>query len=91
MRDAQLHSMHHAIARRTALLLAQLEFLETRQEAMDRLLKVSKFIDRLGWIWSPLKFLQVLDATQLILMQQRRDQRAKIAAKPKIYVPTHNA
>ena len=88
MRDGQIMAMQQrtgqAIAARDSLLLAQFEFLRTRQEAFERVLKVSTLRDRIGWALFPLDLLKVVDVVQLSLLQQAQKSLAEAAAKPHI-------
>lgn len=84
MRDGSIMQMQRNNQQRDALILRQLEFLQTRQEAVERVLLVSKLRDRLGWIWNPARMAKLVDAVQMGLIQERRQQAAQAAAKPKI-------
>ncbi|MEK7092890.1 MAG: hypothetical protein AAB927_00225 [Patescibacteria group bacterium] len=64
--------MHQANAKRSALLLGQFEFLQTRLEAAERVVKVSGLWDRIKWLVFPLQFLRVVDAVQINLMNQHK-------------------
>lgn len=84
MRDQTQINMHTASARRSALLFDQFEFLQTRQEAMERLWSVSTLWDRIKWVWDIAVFMKIVDAVQLSMLQERHKKRAELAAKPKI-------
>lgn len=87
MRDASILKMHEANGRRSALLLEQFEFLQTRQEAFESVLKASSFGRRLKWLLWPDRLLRVVDAVQRVLLDQHRRayaEAAEAAAKPKV-------
>ena len=86
MRDATVLEMHHANAKRDALLYRQFEFLRTRQEAAERVLRVSKFWYRVKWVIWPTNFIQVVDAVQRVLLDQAAKDMREAAAKPNIQV-----
>ena len=86
MRDSQAYQMHEANARRIGLLLRQFEFIQTRQEAFERVINVSGFLDRLRWMMWPSDFWKVVDAVQINLLNDRKRKMAEAAAKPKIEV-----
>lgn len=85
MRDGQLYQMHEANARRNAVLLAQFEYLETRQEALERVLAVSTLRDRIVWMFSPSAFLQIVGAVQMTLLNDRKKRMEEVAKKPTIH------
>ncbi len=84
MRDGSIVAMQNANAKRSALLLGQFEFLQTRQEAFERVISVSKWYDRVKWIFKPDLLLAVVDAVQMNLIQQNKRKLDEAAAKPKI-------
>lgn len=84
MRDGTIVKMQQANARRSALLLGQHEFLQTRQEAFERVVSVSKWYDRVLWIFQPNKMLAIVDAVQISLLNQHKQKMAAEAAKTKI-------
>lgn len=86
MRDGAIVGMQQANARRSALLLGQFEFLQTRQEAFERVISVSKWHDRVRWIFQPDLMLRVVDAVQLNLIEQGKKKLAEAASKPQIKV-----
>lgn len=86
MRDGAIHAMQQANGKRSALLLGQFEFLQTRQEAYERVLRVSKLRDRIKWVIWPAQLLAVVDAVQLTLLDKNRKALEAAAAKPKIEV-----
>lgn len=87
MRDGAIVGMQQANARRSALLLNQLEFLQTRLEAVERVVRVSKLTDRIKWLIMPEQFLAVVDAVQLNLLEQAKKNFDEAQAKSKIVVP----
>lgn len=91
MRDGSIFQMHQANARRNALLLGQFEFLQTRQEALERVIRKASWWDRLNWIISVEGLFRVVDALQINLLNERRQQLEKVAAKPHIEVIKANA
>lgn len=84
MRDGALHQMQAANAKRSALLLGQFEFLQTRQEAFERVLKVSRWHDRLRWAVQPALLLALVDAVQNNLLELHRSQLQEQALKTHI-------
>ena len=90
MRDSAIIDMQRESAARDGLILRQFNFLKTRQEAFERVLKVSKFTDRLRWAVFPLDFLAVVDAVQMKLLDDAHKQMAAAAAKPKIEIVRPN-
>lgn len=70
-------------SKREGLILAQFEFLKTRQEAMERVLTVAPWYLRLSWALWPSDFLRAVDAVQMALIEQSKADMKKAAA-PKI-------
>lgn len=87
MRDTTIQQMHQANARRDSLLLGQFEFLQTRQEAMERVVLAASWRDRFLWLVKPAHFFAVADAVQANLLAARRKQMEAAAAKPRIHRP----
>lgn len=86
MRETETYRLQAASAKRASLLLGQFEFLQTRQEAFERVISVSKWYDRVKWIFRPDALLAIVDAVQINLMNQHKAALAEQAAKPKIDV-----
>lgn len=86
MREREQYQMAAKAAKRASLLLAQHEFLQTRQEAFERVISVSRWHDRVKWIFKPDAMLAVVDAVQINLMNANKRKLAEAAAKPKIQV-----
>lgn len=84
MREREIYQLQANAAKRASLLLAQFEFLQTRQEAFERVISVSKWHDRVKWIFKPDAMLAVVDAVQINLMNANKKKLAEAAAKPKI-------
>lgn len=87
MRDQTVIRMQQGNAKRSALLLAQFEFLKTRQEAFERVAAASTVLQRLAWALWPAEFIAAADRVQLKLLQESRRKMAEAAqeaAKPKI-------
>ena len=78
--------MHEANAKRNALLLGQFEFLQTRQEAFERLLKVSSIIDRVRWLFNVNSFITTVDAIQVNLLNERKARLEAAQTKGKLKV-----
>ena len=86
MREGEMYRIQAASAKRSALLLGQFEFLQTRQEAFERVLSVSRWHDRVKWIFKPDILLAVVDAVQLNLMAQNKAKLDEQSKKPHIQV-----
>ncbi len=84
MRDNTIRQMEHNNAKRSQLLLDQFEFLQTRMEAVERLVKVSTLRARIVWLFSPAQFLRAVDAIHLNLMSANRAMVEAEKAKVKI-------
>lgn len=72
MRDGAILAIQKVNASRDALMFEQFEFLETRQEAFERLAKVSSLWCRLLWLLWPRDLLDAADGVQVALIQSRR-------------------
>jgi hypothetical protein len=77
MRDEAIVAMHKQSGRRELLIFKQFEFLQTRQEAAERIIKASTIWDRLGFILWPERFFEVVDAMQLSLLQEGQKKMAE--------------
>lgn len=86
MRDATIIAEMRNNAKRGGLLLAQFEYLKTRQEAGEVLLASSTWKDRLRWAIWPVLFLQALEGVQNHLLEQSRKALDESAAKAKIQI-----
>lgn len=86
MREREFYKYEASNAKRQALLLGQFEFLQTRQEAVERVVNVSSFVDRVKWLFWPRMFWTVVDAVQTGLLNKRAELRDKAAKRPKIDV-----
>jgi hypothetical protein len=87
MRDFRVFQMQEANAKRTALLLGQFQFIKTRQEAFERVLKASNVMDRIRWAFFPSHFLQVVDGVQRNLLDAANRALEAAASKVHIEVP----
>lgn len=87
MRDGQILAMQHQSARRDSLMFAQFEFLKTRQEAFEMVLKVSTIWQRLRWAFDPIQILTVVDAVQMQLLNEAKRQMQAASKKNKILTP----
>lgn len=91
MRDSTAYQMQAANAKRNALLLSQHEFLKTRQEAFEQVLKNGGAWARFGWMLKPKTLLDAVDAVQMLLLDEakRRIEAAAEAqkAKSRLVVP----
>jgi hypothetical protein len=88
MRDAQIIQMHQRQGRREGLILAQLEYLKTRQEAMERVEQVTPWYMRVWFAFFPRRRWQTIEAVQDALLDQSRAELSEAAAKAKVAVPT---
>lgn len=90
MRDGQIFAMHQQAGRREMLIFKQFEFLQTRQEAAERIIKGSKLWDRIVWICKPQRFFEIVDAAQIALLQEGErklaEARERSEVKSKIQV-----
>lgn len=86
MRDAHIMAMQEANSRRNGLVLAQFEFLKTRQEAFELVLRVSTWRDRLKWALAPAFLLAAVDAAQQVLLEKARHDLEAASAKARIAV-----
>jgi hypothetical protein len=86
MRDGTILKMQQANARRSALMLQQFEFLQTRQQAEEGVIKASTVWQRLRWVVQPARFFAVVDAVQLNLLEKARREYEAAASKTKIEV-----
>ena len=86
MREAQLYAMHEASARRMQLLFQQVEFLKTRQEAFERMIKVTTVWQKLKFAFFPEHFFLVWNAVHTNLLNEAKAQMEALQAKPKIEV-----
>lgn len=86
MRDGIIVQEFQKNAKRDALLFSQFEFMQCRNEALERVLCVSKWHDRVKWLFNPDAFFKIVDAVQWNLLAAKRKARAEEAAKPKIDV-----
>ena len=86
MRDAAIIEMDRRNTKRDGLILAQFEFLKTRQEAAELLLQSSGWRDRLRWALWPAGFLTSLDRVQGALLEESKAALAAASAKSKIQV-----
>lgn len=86
MRDATIMAMQAKATMRDGLLLAQFEFLKTRQHAAELIFKRSRWIDRLRWALKPAEFLHEVDQEQQRMLQEADRKMAEAKAKAKIQV-----
>lgn len=86
MRDGQIMQMQAVGAQRDALILGQFQFLQTRQQAMERVLQVSSLMDRLRWLWDPSLLKEVVDAVQIELLKREKAELEAAMKKKKIEV-----
>lgn len=83
MRDNLIYAQHEANARRNALLFEQFEFLNTRQEAFERVIRTSTLRNRLLFMFKPTVFFQVVDAVQRSMLQANIEKLNAIRNDPK--------
>lgn len=86
MRNSQVVAMQQVNVRRDAILMRQFQFLKTRQEAFEQVLRCSNFKQRLRWLVWPGTLFPVVDAVQVKLVQAEQAQMEAAAAKPQIQV-----
>lgn len=86
MRDQTIYEQQRANFKRFSLLLGQFEFLQTRQEAMERVLKSASWWDRINFIFSVSGFFRVVDSVQISLLNKRRQEMEAAASKPHIQI-----
>jgi hypothetical protein len=96
MRDERIMAMDAVRSQREGLLLAQFEFLKTRQEAFEMVLVAAPWYIRFAWALWPVDLLRAVDARQTILiekaeadMQRVRDtaKRPCVQKVPRLVVP----
>lgn len=93
MRDSTIIEELRKNAKRNALLFSQFEFLQCRQDALERVMCVAKWTDRIKFFFNPDAFFKVVDAVQWNLIDARkrkRDELNKPATKIEI-VPSSSA
>lgn len=83
MREAEIRLMQQRNAARSALMLNQFSFLETRGRAMESVLSNSPIWKRLWWILSPVGIWKEVDALQLRLMTEEKAKMAAAVEKAK--------
>lgn len=86
MRDGAIMEMQRKNTHRDGVILAQFEFLKTRQEAMENAMVLSTWQQRLRWFFKPRALLAVVDAIQLELIRDAQRDMAEQTAKKKIEV-----
>lgn len=86
MREREQYAMAAASRKRELLLLRQFQFLQLRQEAIERAECYSTPWTRLKWIANPAAKYAVVDAIQRALIDKENAEAAAQAAKPKIQV-----
>ena len=86
MREQEVYRLQAANAKRAALLLGQFEFLQTRQEAMERVERKSNLWDRLKRMWNPEFYWVVVDAVQKNLLEARQKRWEQVSQKPDIKI-----
>lgn len=69
------------MARQSVMLVRQLEFVNTRQEAMETAHNNSGLLGRIYWFFSPSAYWKLVDAIQLILMRKCQENRQAAARK----------
>lgn len=84
-----MYQLHQATARREGLILAQLELLKTRQEAIEVALRGSGLADRLRWAIDPNKLMARVDTIQQGLIDQSKKDLDAAIARQRIVTPAH--
>lgn len=86
MRDGAIIAMQQQNAKRGGLLLAQFEYLKTRQEALEVAeMSVSRWT-RVLWFVQPARKWAFIDALQAELIEQSKAEMAQASAKAKIQI-----
>lgn len=89
MRDSAIVTMHRNTAKREALILDQLEFLQIRQHATELIDQEASWYHRLTWFFQPMKRWTSVDLLTKSLLSSARAQAAAAKAeksKPKIEI-----
>lgn len=82
MREAQIHAMHEANARRNALMFSQWEFLNNRLLAFERVVFQATLRQRIAYFFSPEAFLAEVDKVHLQLQAEGKHKMEEAARKP---------
>lgn len=86
MREREQYAIAAAARKRELLLLRQFQFLQLRQEAIERAALGSTFLIRLKWLWNPALLVATVDAIHRALIDKENADMKAEAAKPKIKV-----
>jgi hypothetical protein len=86
MRDSSIIHAQQQAARRDALLFQQIEFLQTRIDALEGTFLASSPENRAEWMETPQKFRDVVDAVHADILSARHRAAAEEAVKTKIQV-----
>lgn len=84
MRDAAIIAAQSVARKRDGLILAQFEFLETRQRAYESVLYESRLWDRVRWFFWPDEQKKVVDAVQQVLIEDSKAALAQAHARGQI-------
>jgi hypothetical protein len=86
VREREQYAIAAAARKRELLLLRQFQFLQLRQEAMERAEVCSTLWIRLKWLVNPALRIATVDATHRALIDKENAEAKQEAAKPKIQV-----
>jgi hypothetical protein len=91
MREAQIQVMQKQGATRDAILYRQMEFLETRQEAIEAVISVMSWSNRIRFLFAPVDFIRTVDGVHRNLLAKRSQDAAKALEahkrKPNLILP----
>lgn len=87
MRDLEIHRMNAFNAKRMGLILAQLEFVKTRQEARENVMLSSSLWLRMRFFWNPRLEKAIVDAVQRRLLDQAAEEMEAASNRSKIVTP----
>lgn len=86
MREREQYAIAAASRKRELLLLRQFQFLQLRQDAIERAEVYTPAWTRLKWFFKPALKVATVDAIQKALLDKQNAEAAAEAAKPKIDV-----
>lgn len=93
MREREQYRLAAQAGKRELLLLRQFQFLQLRQEALERAESLTPAWTRVKWFFNPSAKYAVVDAIQKALMDKHNTEAAKVAeaakaeaARPKIQI-----
>lgn len=86
MRERETYAIAAAARKRELLLLRQFQFLQLRQEAVERAENYSTLWIRLKWLVKPALKYATVDAIQRALIDKENAEAKAEASKPKIQV-----